>query len=244
MEKNPWPVFLTLIGLFAVGILWQSVKSPGVLILIIGGILLLYLAQKSHKNNFTNRIFLLMGGLALFFGLSTSWFFWVALIITVLFLGLESYHMIPSFRGGKLKQEKSLHIIHTVEPEEKGGKRYKRSWIANDRIGTKDVFEWDDINITKLGGDTFIDLGNTLLPKEDNVILIRKGFGQTKVFVPTGVSVMVEHSTLMGNVSFDGEKYSLRNESVRLYDSDYDFTQRRLKIISSSIVGDLEVVQL
>lgn len=244
MRKNPWPVFLTIIGLLSLGVLWQSIQSSGVIALILGGSFLIYLSLKGRRRNFFLKLLGIAGALFLFFGLSTSWLFWIALVIIVLFFGLESYHVVPSFRGKGFNQEKSLHMIDTVQPLPKGGKRFKRSWFANERLGTKDVYEWDDINIIKVSGDTFIDLGNTLLPKEDNIILIRKGFGQTKIFVPTGIAVMVEHSALVGVVTFEDEKYSLRNESIRLYSEDYDYTSRKLKIFTSTLIGDLEVIQL
>ncbi|MGC3124522.1 cell wall-active antibiotics response protein LiaF, partial [Enterococcus faecalis] len=78
----------------------------------------------------------------------------------------------------------------------------------NERIGNN-IYESDDINIDLISGDTIIDLGNTLLPKVDNIIIIRKGFGRTRILVPLGVAFLLEHSTFYGTVRFEEEKYQL-----------------------------------
>ena len=61
-----------------------------------------------------------------------------------------------------------------------------------------------DINIESLGTPL---LGNTLLPKEDNIIIIRKGFGRTRILVPLGVAILLEHSTFT-------ERYVLKKKNI------------------------------
>lgn len=100
-------------------------------------------------------------------------------------------------------------MVKTVASEPKSGRRFSRPWIGNQRFGN-DTYEWNDINISVLSGDTIIDLGNTLLPKEDNVVIVRKGFGKTRIIVPTGIGIMLEHSAMIGEVSFEGEHYQLK----------------------------------
>lgn len=134
-------------------------------------------------------------------------------------------------------------MVETIEPENKNGRRFKRKWFGNQRIGDT-VYEWDDINMTIISGDTLVDLGNTLLPKEDNVILIRKAFGRTRLLVPVGIGVMIEHSALTGNVKLDNQVIKLKNDAVKVYSDDYSQTQRRLKVVSTTFVGDLEVIRI
>lgn len=119
----------------------------------------------------------------------------------------------------------------------------KQSWIGNDRIGTQ-VFEWDDINVAILAGDTIVDLGNTLLPKEDSIVIVRKGFGRTRILVPYGIGILFEHATLYGKVEFDEETQVLRNETIKMYSEDYDESPRRLKVITNTLVGDVEVIRV
>ena len=134
-------------------------------------------------------------------------------------------------------------MIKTTASEPKSGKKFKRPWIGNQRFGN-DTYEWNDINLSVISGDTIIDLGNTLLPKEDNVVIVRKGFGRTRILVPTGIGVMLEHSTMIGVVKFEMEHFQLKNESVKLYSNDYDSAARRLKIVTNTLFGDIEVIRV
>ena len=59
-----------------------------------------------------------------------------------------------------------------------------------------------------------------------------------------GVAVVLEHSTFYGNVRFEDEKYHLKNESLKLYSNDFDTNNRRLKIITNSLLGDVEVIRV
>ena len=65
-------------------------------------------------------------------------------------------------------------MVETAAKEPKMANGLNAAGFANERIGNN-IYEWDDINIDLISGDTIIDLGNTLLPKEDNIIIIRKG---------------------------------------------------------------------
>ena len=133
--------------------------------------------------------------------------------------------------------------VESREPDSKVGVRRKQQWIGNKRIGN-DIFEWDDINISIFMGDTIIDLGNTLLPDEQNVILIRKGLGHTKIIIPIGVGVSVQHSVLKGNLTFNKEVYHLSNETITIVDKDYYSASRKIKVVCSTLIGDVEVIYL
>lgn len=122
-------------------------------------------------------------------------------------------------------------------------KEKKQQWLGNERIGNH-VYEWDDININVLSGDTIIDLGNTILPKKDNVVLVRKGIGRTRLLVPTGIGVQLEHTALMGTVYFEDYETKLRNETLKLYSKEYNESARHLKIITNALVGDIEVFRV
>ncbi len=51
----------------------------------------------------------------------------------------------------------------------------------------------------------------------------------------------MQHSTFYGTVRFEEEKYQLKNESLKIYSNDYDTNVRRLKIMTNTLVGDVEV---
>ncbi|WP_071131766.1 cell wall-active antibiotics response protein LiaF [Enterococcus timonensis] len=241
--NSAWRFFIVVESLLALAMLWQVGHNTGLLILLFVGIFLIFFAARNTHNkrsrNFLAFLGLVCGGIALF----NAWAFWGMLIFGIVFVGLKGVEIsgVDLFNKAPWK-EKSMQRVDSVTPTPKGGRRYKRPWFTNDRIGMNEVYEWDDINITALSGDTIIDLGNTLLPKNDSVIMVRKGFGRTRILVPAGIGLMVEHSTFVGKVIFNQEEYPMKNEAIKLFSEDYDHNERRLKIVTSSFFGDLEVI--
>lgn len=107
------------------------------------------------------------------------------------------------------------------------------------------VYEWEDINIQCGVGDCIVDLSNTVLPKGEAVISIRNIVGTVKIYVPYEMEVKVEHSIIAGTVSiFQNSEQRLFNESIQYYTTQYDQTQQKIKIITSSVVGNLEVKRI
>lgn len=242
--NSPWRFFIIVEALLFIFALWQIIHNTPLLILMIIGVLSVVFALKNNKKNGFGSFSLIMGVILIVISVINSPAFWLMVVFGILFVGLKGVEI----SGVDLTQrapwkKKQMMIIETTNVESKNGKKFKRPWFANERIGSN-VYEWDDINIDILSGDTIIDLGNTLLPKDDNVIIVRKGFGRTRILVPLGVAVMLEHSTFYGNVTFENEKYHLKNESLKLYSDSYDSNPRRLKIMTNTLVGDVEVIRV
>ncbi|WP_086349795.1 cell wall-active antibiotics response protein LiaF [Candidatus Enterococcus clewellii] len=242
--NSPWRFFIIVEALLFIFALWQIIHNTPLLILLIIGVLSVVFALKNNKRNSFGSFSLIMGVILIVISVINSPAFWLMVVFGILFVGLKGVEI----SGVDLTQrapwkKKQMMIIETTNVESKNGKKFKRPWFANERIGSN-VYEWDDINIDILSGDTIIDLGNTLLPKDDNVIIVRKGFGRTRILVPLGVAVMLEHSTFYGNVTFENEKYHLKNESLKLYSDSYDSNPRRLKIMTNTLVGDVEVIRV
>lgn len=242
--NNPWRFFIVVESLLFIFALWQIIHNPGLAVLMVLGILsVVYAMKKVHRTNF-NNFQLVLGIILILIGVMNSPAFWLMLVIGVLFIGLKGVEI----AGVDITQrapwrKKQMIMVETANVEPKGGRRFKRPWFANERIGSN-VYEWDDINIDIISGDTIVDLGNTLLPKDDSIIIIRKGFGRTRILVPLGVAVTLEHSTFYGSVNFEEEKYHLKNESLKIYSNDFDSNNRRLKIITNTLVGDVEVIRV
>src|SRR5699024_5235272 len=100
------------------------------------------------------------------------------------------------------------------------------------------------INFTKLIGNTIFDLGNTLLPKDNNIILIRKGIGKTKIIVPEGIAISLNISMLIGKVRIGNEEIDLKNETFHWYTDNYQENNRKIKLVSNVLIGEVEVVFL
>jgi len=242
--KSPWRFFFVVEALLLLFAIWQILSNPPLLFLLIMGILSLVLVQRrQRKSNFTN--FLMVSGLiAIFISLINSPALWLMLIFAILFIGLKGVELTGvDFTKHSFWRKKQMIIVETQEPKDSHPQKRKQQWIGNERIGSQ-VYEWDDINLDILTGDTIIDLGNTLLPKKENAVIVRKGFGRTRILVPSGVAIKLEHSTFIGNVLFEGEQTGLRNERITIYSADYNENNRRLKILTNTIVGDLEVIRV
>ncbi|MGC6769626.1 cell wall-active antibiotics response protein LiaF [Enterococcus sp. LJL128] len=242
--NNPWRFFIIVEALLFVCALWQVIHNTPLLILLILGVLsVVFSTRRPRRNNF-NSFLLIMGVILILIGVINSPAVWLMVVFAILFIGLKGVEVagIDITQRAPWKK-KQMMIIETTNVESKNGRRFKRPWFANERIGSN-VYEWDDININVLSGDTIVDLGNTLLPKDDNVIIVRKGFGRTRILVPLGVAVLLEHSTFFGSVTFEDEKYHLKNESFKIYSDSYDDNPRRLKIITNTLLGDVEVIRV
>ncbi|MGM0215632.1 cell wall-active antibiotics response protein LiaF [Enterococcus sp. AZ109] len=239
--RSPWRFFIIIELLLAVFLLWQVSSNPPVLIMVVFGILNIYWGlRKNHRRKFQ----LILGSLILIICLVNSPATWLMLIFAVLFIGLKGVEIAGvSFPSYSFKNKKQMIIVEAENPTEHQGEKKKQPWFGNERIGNQ-VFEWDDINVDLIAGDTIIDLGNTLLPKEDSVVIIRKVFGRTRVLVPYGVGILFEHATFYGKVRFEEEELILKNESLKMYSVDYDDSPRRLKLITNSLLGDVEVIRV
>jgi lia operon protein LiaF len=239
--KSPWRFFIVIEALLAIFLLWQLSSNPAMLIMLLFGVLNIYWAMHKHRHG---KFQLILGSVILIICLVNSPATWLMLIFAVIFLGLKGFEIAGiSIPNHSLKNKKSIVMVETTDPTSHNGERKKQNWIGNDRIGTQ-VFEWDDINVAILAGDTIVDLGNTLLPKEDSVVIVRKGFGRTRILVPYGIGILFEHATLYGKVDFDEDTQVLRNETIKIYSEDYDESPRRLKIVTNTLVGDVEVIRV
>lgn len=242
--NNAWRLFLTIEVLLFIGALGQILQEKGLTVFFIVGVVCLLSTIRKRKSVHFSRFRFILGVILIAISFINTFAMWLMLVLAILFFGLKGINWADFQWMQKAPwRKKELLMVETTNTSRKSGRRFKRSWITNERIGDR-LYEWEDINIDILFGDTIIDLGNTLLPKQDNIVIIRKGFGKTRVFVPLGIGILLEHSTFYGTVKFADEKYTLKNESLRLYSDDYDMNARRLKILTNTLVGDVEVIQV
>jgi lia operon protein LiaF len=107
------------------------------------------------------------------------------------------------------------------------------------------VYEWEDVNIQTGIGDAIIDLSNTVLPKGESVISVRNFVGNIKVFVPYELEVKVAHSVILGTITIlQNNEQRLFNQSVQYSTGQYEGSEHKIKIITSSVVGNLEVKRI
>lgn len=242
--QSSWRFFIVTELLLLLWAVYQLFDNIPILIFLIFAIInFVYSAKKVYKTSF-NQFQKFASLVAMLICLLNIPAVWMMLVLAILFVGLKGVEVsgIDLFSSAPWRK-KQIKMIKTVASETKSGRRFKRPWIGNQRFGN-DTYEWDDINLSILYGDTIIDLGNTLLPKEDNVVIVRKGFGKTRILVPTGIGVVLEHSAMIGQAVFEGEHFQLKNESLKLYSNEYDKAVRRIKIVTNTLFGDVEVIRV
>lgn len=107
------------------------------------------------------------------------------------------------------------------------------------------VYEWNDINIQGIYGDTVIDLSNTVLPKGESTILVRHFIGNVTVLVPYDIEVSVNHSSIAGaSTVFQHHDERVLNQTIIFQTPNYDESEQRVKLVTSMMVGNLEVKRI
>jgi len=242
--RKPGRFFFVIESLLLLLVIWQTIHNPLLLILIASGAFFIYLTLRRKKKAKTSNFKLFLGIILILLGLLSNPAVWLMLVFTILFIGLKGIEISGiDLSNYAFWNKKQMIMVQTQEAKNHDGKKKKQQWLGNERIGNH-IYEWDDININVLSGDTIIDLGNTILPKKDNVVLVRKGIGRTRLLVPTGIGVQLEHTALMGTVYFEDYETKLRNETLKLYSKEYSESARHLKIITNALVGDIEVFRV
>ncbi|WP_125767032.1 cell wall-active antibiotics response protein LiaF [Lapidilactobacillus wuchangensis] len=240
--------FLPFFGIVLIGCLillgWQVFSTPAALIFFILGILMLLLQNRRHQQGRKVSNFMrLVAVLAIVISLASQGSFWLFLFVVL--LGLVLFAPTSIGHGGHFFWQKKKYLapqVTTAAENNLNVQVEKNQWWGDQTIGNQ-VYQWQDINLKELGGDTIIDLGNTLLPVDrENVVILQKGFGDTRILVPFGTGVYLEHATFLGEVRISGQRHELKNQTFRLKSPEYLKSERRIRIVTSCLLGDLEVV--
>lgn len=124
-------------------------------------------------------------------------------------------------------------------------KREKNRWFGNlHHFSSYQTCRFDDINLFRLMGKDTIHLEHVILSNHDNVIILRKLVGTTRIIVPVDVEVSLSVNSLYGDLTFfDQHKRALRNEQFHQETRDYLKSPKSVKILLTTMVGDVEVVR-
>lgn len=188
----------------------------------------------------------LMGGKGVDFLLvSASGLFFLVFMLNPYFIFgmlLISVYMIINFFSRYEKKNQYTHILLDDQPLE--ARREKTQWFGN-QDHTKDQYGFEDINIIRLFGNDIVDLDEGVLIGRDNIVVIRKTFGRTKIVVPIDVEVSLSASSLYGRVRFLNLSFwDLRNESFSISSPGYNESHKRVKIVVNCLFGDVEVIRV
>ncbi len=203
--------------------------------LLIGCFLIYYGLTKARRES--GKVYFIIGALLTIIPIMSTGFFKLLIIAAVIY-GLILY--------SKVKKQEQKLVIETVPPGTKAKVNRKIPYIKNRLTGNykvvNQIFEWDDINIQCGFGNTIIDLGMTMLPPGDSVVVIRGFIGNIRLNVPFDAAITVNHSALSGKLKVFNHEEDLLNSNVIYYtDENNEGSTRRIKIITNIAFGDLEV---
>ena len=151
------------------------------------------------------------------------------------------------YKWYQAKQQPTYYKPEFVEEQPEVGETVKRKvmftnkWFGNQETD-KSAYEWQDINIQSGLGDIIVDLNYTVIPKSEPVIVIRNVIGNVQIIVPYDVEVSIHHSVLLGSVDiFDYQEANAFNQTLITETTNYANAKQRVKILTSMVVGKIEV---
>ena len=240
-------IFKAILTSLFVWLLYQVVHNPIFLIFFLLALIFFSMYNLSKEKGEHTKYFWISVVLLFCSFIFTS-AFWILLLLFLLFQLSSDQKLLntirdPFIRKKQYWRDKEFISVQWNKLEKNELKLYRNKWIGDDSVG-KNIFKWEDHNHQKIMGDTFFDLGNTVLPIKENVLIIRKGFGDTKILVPKDIALSINVNIVLGKLIIEDEFFDLKNETIKWQSDNYDTALRKIKIVCSTIVGEVEVVYL
>lgn len=218
------------IVLLVMGLLTIMSNNLSSFILIL---VLILMALRFYNQDQRHNFLLTIGLVLLFLILMLNPYIIMAIVLGVVYVVINHFSQV---------KKKNRYALIRFREEDLKAKPIRSQWIGS-HTHDSDFYAFDDINIIRLTGSDTIDLSRVIVTGKNNVVIIRKIYGPTKILVPIDVSVKLETAAIYGSVRyFDFEEYDLRNESLKLWHEDEE-ALKVVKIIVSTLAGDIEVVR-
>jgi lia operon protein LiaF len=116
----------------------------------------------------------------------------------------------------------------------------RRSFIGDIHY-TGESFELNDLTIWNGIGDVRLDLSKAIIPEGETVIIVQCIIGQIDFFVPEDLFINIQASTIIGEVSLFHEKHDGINQQLSIATKNYKQAPRRVKLILSTVIGEVKV---
>ena len=197
--------------------------------------LLFLLLIRYYTGRQSNNLILVAVSILFFFIIMLNPFVILAIFVALIYSLFLLYPMMTQER-----EETNLVFEDVVTV-----KKEKNRWFGNlHHFSSYQTCRFDDINLFRLMGKDTIHLEHVILSNHDNVIILRKIVGTTRIIVPIDVEVSLSVNSLYGDLTFlDQPKRALRNEQFHQETRDYLKSPKSVKIFLTTMVGDVEVVR-
>ncbi|MBN6188181.1 cell wall-active antibiotics response protein [Aneurinibacillus sp. BA2021] len=231
--------------------------------------LFLYFGLKSLQRG--RRI---SGGFLLFIGLTSFLSYWlgidpgrvIGLMLAVLFIyfgyrlikGKSKEIEIETTYAGSTTESAGPSAFSHTETEEIYGRKngdtfthmyslhspqHKHSLIGNLFL-TGSRWELQNMNVWHGIGDVKIDLSRAHIPDGETVIIINGWIGDVDIYVPYDLAISLTATINLGDIDVFGNKQGGINRSMTLSTSGYLDASKRVRLVVSLLIGDIDVIQL
>jgi len=232
----------------AFGIIFSIVAVGTVIDLLLGRFSIFFIAfsvflitigyqQFRRKNTFAAYVLIAIGSGSLLFALFTS------LSFALIFASLIIYNSYQLFKSSSNK----AHLDVNITPNPLDSQAYVqidpyfKSKLIGEYRNFKQSYAIEDINIQTGFGDISIDLSDTMIPDGETVILIRGMVGNIYLNVPSDIGMSVQMSLLCGKMNLQKTSKTAFNVTQKYQSVAYKNASRKIKIVISLLVGDIEV---
>ncbi|KXG08404.1 hypothetical protein AT864_03352 [Anoxybacillus sp. P3H1B] len=239
-KKTDYISWTILIGVLLLAIEISFFHQGLIFSLLVSGAFVYIGRKKWHS--MIGKILFWLGIIQLVFNvftMMTARFFLLAILLYVLIQFFQSK------RQPALLQPKIQPADRTVQTEILERKPLLQNLLFGRQKTPEQAYEWNDVNIQVGLGDTVIDLSYAVLPKGEAVISIRHWIGNVQIFVPYELEISIVHSAVVGStLILDKEKEQIFNQTLVWQTTAYETAEQKLKIITSMMVGNLEVKRI
>lgn len=197
-------------------------------------VFLILLTMRFYLGRDRLNLMLTSSALLLFFVIMANPYIFLAILLAVVYTMLNYFSRI---------QKRENYQFVKIDQAPKRVKRERMHWFGNqDHFNPNMTYPFDDINIVRVFGNDVIDLTEVAMAGADNVIIVRKSFGTTRLIVPLGVEVDLTAAAIYGHLDFlDLVESDLRNESVKFQSHHFLSANKRVKVVINVLFGDIEV---
>lgn len=135
--------------------------------------------------------------------------------------------------------EKEIEVEHG--PRKTVGTPQMKSALIGDLNLMGARFELNEMTIWHGIGDVKIDLSKAIISEGETVLVINGWIGDIDIYIPYDLDVSINATVTIGDLEVLNYKQGGLNRNITLSTKDYKLSNRRVKIILSLFVGDIDV---
>lgn len=117
---------------------------------------------------------------------------------------------------------------------------YKNMFIGDYKL-MKRRFALQDMNVKYGIGDISIDFSKAIIDEGETVIVLHGGIGDVDLYVPYDLDISVQASATIGDMNILDQREEGFNKQISINTDYYKQADRKIKVIISVIVGDIDV---